>query len=203
MNSDALKKSVVICSTLIFLSSLASAQQDNLGKKEFTFSESVVQITNDSQIGFASDFSKPNLLPVWGTPVDFYNSVPIQKWIGTFGRLAIFKEGGVVQVENSNNKLSQIFSLSQNYPNPFNPVTNIKFQNPSTSYVSLKVYDILGREFVTLLNEEKSPGDYEVRLKIRRPTDDPSADGRLSSGIYFYQLRAGDFVSTKKMILMK
>ena len=93
--------------------------------------------------------------------------------------------------------------LYQNYPNPFNPSTNFKYSIPDVIstptdrgrnlYVTLTVYDILGREVATLVNEEKKPGTYEVKF-----------DGnRLSSGIYFYRLKAGSFIQTKKMILLK
>jgi hypothetical protein len=85
------------------------------------------------------------------------------------------------------------FLLSQNYPNPFNPTTRIQYQVSSISQVSLKVYDILGNEVATLVNEEKPAGSYEVEF---------NAAG-LSSGIYFYKLNAGSFVQTKKMILLK
>lgn len=85
------------------------------------------------------------------------------------------------------------FKLEQNYPNPFNPITTIKFEIPETGYVSLKIYDLLGKEISTLINELKMPGIYEVKF-----------DGtNLASGIYFYQLKSGDFVQTKKLILMK
>ena len=85
------------------------------------------------------------------------------------------------------------FKLEQNYPNPFNPATTIKFTIPTTELVSLKVYDLLGREVAMLVNEEKTPGNYEVKF-----------DGsNLASGMYIYRLQAGDFVQTKKMILMK
>jgi hypothetical protein len=92
------------------------------------------------------------------------------------------------------------FSLSQNYPNPFNPTTKIKYSNPSiistgerNLTVTLKVYDVLGREVATLVNEEKQPGVYEVEFNARK----------LSSGIYFYQLKTGTYSETKKLILMK
>jgi hypothetical protein len=93
------------------------------------------------------------------------------------------------------------FSLSQNYPNPFNPSTKIKYTIPSVTLrqaqsdrlVTLKVYDVLGNEVATLVNEAKSAGEYEVDF-------DGSA---LPSGIYFYQLAAGNFLQTKKMILLK
>jgi len=90
------------------------------------------------------------------------------------------------------------FNLSQNYPNPFNPSTKIKFSIPSNvkgemSNVMLKVYDVLGNEIATLVNEEKPAGEYEVEL---------NATG-LPSGIYLYQLKSGSFIQTKKMVLLK
>ena len=85
------------------------------------------------------------------------------------------------------------FKLSQNFPNPFNPSTSIQYAISSTQFVTLKVYDLLGREVATLVNEEKTTGSYEVEF-----------DGNnLTSGIYFYKLKAGSFVETKKMILLK
>jgi hypothetical protein len=90
------------------------------------------------------------------------------------------------------------FYLSQNYPNPFNPFTKIKFQIPGqarndNALVTLKVYDILGKEIATLVNEEKPAGEYEVEFN----------GSNLPSGIYFYQLKAGQFSQTSKMVLMK
>ncbi|MBE0572478.1 MAG: T9SS type A sorting domain-containing protein [Ignavibacteriaceae bacterium] len=93
------------------------------------------------------------------------------------------------------------YSLSNNYPNPFNPVTKIKYTIPSVTLrqaqsdilVTLKVYDILGREIATLVNEEKPAGEYEIEFNA----------ANLPSGIYFYQLRAGQYSETKKMILLK
>jgi hypothetical protein len=85
------------------------------------------------------------------------------------------------------------YALKQNYPNPFNPVTTIKYQIPELSFVTLKVYDVLGSEIITLVNEEKPVGSYEVEF---------NAAG-LPSGVYFYQLNAGEFINTKKMILLK
>jgi len=98
------------------------------------------------------------------------------------------------------------FVLSQNYPNPFNPTTSIQYAVSSRQFVSIKVFDILGNEIATLVNEEKQPGTYEVEFNIY------SDEGRnLSSGVYFYQLRIGvpetssgqGFIETKKMILIK
>jgi len=94
--------------------------------------------------------------------------------------------------------IAKDFELHQNYPNPFNPSTNIKFTIPSGRTrdhvsVQLKVYDVLGNEVATLVNEEKTTGSFEVEF---------NASG-LSSGVYFYQLRAGSYINTKKMMLMK
>ncbi|OQY74626.1 MAG: hypothetical protein B6D44_03895 [Ignavibacteriales bacterium UTCHB2] len=90
------------------------------------------------------------------------------------------------------------FSLEQNYPNPFNPSTKVSWQSPVGSWQSLKIYDILGNEVATLVNEYKPAGTYEVNFNGH------SDEGQnLSSGVYFYQLKAGDFVQTKKMIYLK
>jgi len=85
------------------------------------------------------------------------------------------------------------FSLEQNYPNPFNPTTTIKYSIGSQQLAVLKVYDVLGREVATLVNEIRQPGNYEVEFNA----------SKLSSGIYFYTLRAGDFKQVRKMIIMK
>ena len=90
------------------------------------------------------------------------------------------------------------FLLYQNYPNPFNPVTKIKYAIPSVGisfmkFVQLKIYDIFGREVETLINEEQIPGLYSVTLNL----------GNMASGVYFYKLIAGDFVETKKMLLLE
>ncbi len=85
------------------------------------------------------------------------------------------------------------YYLSQNYPNPFNPRTTIKYQIPEQGFVTIKVYDVLGSEVSTLLNEEKPVGSFKVEFDATN----------LSSGIYFYRLQAGAFVETKKMVLLK
>jgi len=89
------------------------------------------------------------------------------------------------------------FNLEQNYPNPFNPTTMIKYSVMKSGNVSLKVYDVLGNEVATLVNEEKQPGNYEVEFQST------VSNQQLASGIYFYQLRAGEFVQTKKMLLLR
>ena len=89
--------------------------------------------------------------------------------------------------------ISQHYSLNQNYPNPFNPSTRISYSIPSQSHISLKLYDVLGREVAILMNKEQPVGNYEVEFDA----------SDLTSGVYFYRIQAGDFVETKKMVLMK
>lgn len=85
------------------------------------------------------------------------------------------------------------FKLEQNFPNPFNPTTKIQYQLPQDARVTLKVYDILGSEVVTLVNEEQEAGYKEVQFN----------GSNIASGMYVYRLQAGDYISTKKMMLLK
>jgi Secretion system C-terminal sorting domain len=85
------------------------------------------------------------------------------------------------------------YSLSQNYPNPFNPTTIINYSITKPDFVTIKVYDILGREVMTLVNENKPTGNYNIKFN----------GSKLVSGIYFYRMQAGDFVQTKKLVLIK
>ena len=100
---------------------------------------------------------------------------------------------GLVVSVGEDEGLPIAYSLSQNYPNPFNPSTTIKYRIPELNFVSLKVYDVLGSEVATLVNEEKPIGSYEVELNA----------SLLPSGTYFYKLQAGSFVETKKMVLLR
>jgi hypothetical protein len=105
----------------------------------------------------------------------------------------VYGDTTTVGVEGEEPPIANEFRLEQNYPNPFNPSTVISYRLPVTSNVILKVYDVLGNEIATLFNEEKPAGEYEVEF---------NAHG-LPSGIYFYQLKTGEFIQTKKMILLK
>jgi hypothetical protein len=91
------------------------------------------------------------------------------------------------------NQLAQMFSLKQNYPNPFNPSTTISYQLPVQSHVTLKVFDVLGKEVASLVNKVEQAGNKQVNFDA----------GNLSSGVYYYTLQAGDFVDTKKFVLIK
>jgi len=98
-----------------------------------------------------------------------------------------------VSVNSINKRLPEIFKLSQNYPNPFNPITTISYQIPENSPVTLKIYNLAGREIATLINENQSVGIYTVEW---------NAEG-LPSGMYIYQLKAGSFSQTRKLIQQK
>ena len=116
-----------------------------------------------------------------------------------------FKNGNPVSTDNEEGKVYS-FTLEQNYPNPFNPTTKIKFTVPNISmggtkqsqFVTLKIYDILGNEIATLVSEEKLAGEFEVEFNNQ-------SRNRLNmtSGVYYYQLKAGDLIETKKMMLLK
>jgi hypothetical protein len=104
--------------------------------------------------------------------------------------------GGTFEYSNEilvNVTASLEFTLDQNFPNPFNPSTLIKYSIPNSYQVSLKIFNTLGQEMETLVNEEKQVGTYEVNWNA----------SNLQSGVYFYRLQAGSFVQTRKMILLK
>ncbi len=99
----------------------------------------------------------------------------------------------IVGEKTVNLKLPEHFNLKQNFPNPFNPSTTIDFTIPQSSFINLKVYNVLGEEVATLVNETKASGNYEVNFNA----------ANLSSGIYFYKLQAGSLTESKKMVLLK
>jgi len=102
--------------------------------------------------------------------------------------------GATTAIGESGGTESQLtYELSQNYPNPFNPTTRIRFTIPDRIHVSLQVFNVLGQEVVSLVNEEKAPGVYDVKFDAKN----------LSSGAYFYLLRAGAYVQLKKLLILK
>ena len=119
--------------------------------------------------------------------------------------LTVYSDGGIKQIlltgigkddaVNVEDEITTplVFALEQNYPNPFNPSTKIKWQSPTNSWQTLKVYDVLGNEVATLINESKPAGTFEVEWNA----------SALSSGIYLYRLQIGYFIETKKMIVLK
>ncbi|MCO6473803.1 MAG: T9SS type A sorting domain-containing protein, partial [Melioribacteraceae bacterium] len=119
-------------------------------------------------------------------------------WCGTFNNEQDVYYGRIntsviVGIKDSENIIPSEFVLSQNYPNPFNPSTVISYQLSENSKVSLKIYDVLGREIATIVNKQLQPGEYEVEFNAED----------LSSGVYYYRLEAGSYNHTKKMILLR
>jgi len=149
--------------------------------------------------------------PIDPIEIAWYDTYPINNVNAFIGAWGIFmfpskkiiasnKEDGlwVVQLQNTtdiklNSSVVTEYSLSQNFPNPFNPKTVISYELPVTGNAKLKVFDVLGNEVAVLVNEKQNPGSYSVEF-----------DGSsFASGVYFYKLTAGDFVETKRMILLK
>ncbi|UCF64016.1 MAG: T9SS type A sorting domain-containing protein [bacterium] len=123
----------------------------------------------------------------------FDNTIPF-----TLGpNASISYEGGSllipVGIEEPASEIPKVFALYQNYPNPFNPATTIRYAVPRTSQVVVKIYDILGREVAELVNDQQNAGEYDIIWNAQK----------FASGIYYYRMTAGDFVSVKKLVLMK
>ncbi|MCH7964785.1 MAG: T9SS type A sorting domain-containing protein [Bacteroidetes bacterium] len=145
-------------------------------------------------------------LPIYFGPTGFFDDrnmknifiEPIRKELFLGTAEGIYKTTVITSVNEYDKKVLD-FSLSQNYPNPFNPITTITYQIPKTSFVTIKVYDVLGNEIATLVNEEQPAGSYEVEFQS---AIGPATAG-LASGMYFYQLKVGNYVETKKMLLLK
>jgi hypothetical protein len=105
----------------------------------------------------------------------------------------IIGASSVSGIEDENYFIPDKFVLYQSYPNPFNPSTTIKYSIPNSDVVSLRVFDILGREVEILVDEYKAAGSYSIEFNA----------SKFASGVYFYQLRSGEFVESKKMILLR
>ena len=135
---------------------------------------------NDNEGGVGADKTlKMHKFTSSGTVVDTFGIV----------HTTILTPDGIEKLD----ELPTVFALAQNYPNPFNPETSIRFSVPQESFVTVKVFNTLGEEVMTLVNEAKTAGTYNVSFNAKN----------LTSGIYFYSIKANDFTSTKKMILMK
>jgi hypothetical protein len=114
------------------------------------------------------------------------------------GDTSISLNNAHILIRKIETELPSKFELYQNYPNPFNPTTNIKFQITNNGFVSLKVYDISGKEIATLVNEDLKAGTYEVSFSIKQ-----YSINQISSGIYFYRLKTENNILTKNMLLLK
>ena len=166
--------------------------QNMKGQTTFTTSD-FIPARGSSIISF--DWKIPNNTP--DNPriyvvLDPNNSFPEIHASNNIGWKVLHIQSGVTAVQNENT-VPRTFVLEQNYPNPFNPTTTIEYTIPQSRFVSLKVYDILGREVKTLVNQQELPGNYKVQFN----------GSELASGVYFYRIEAGEFISTKKFLLLK
>jgi hypothetical protein len=132
------------------------------------------------------------------TLIEFYNGSNDAGtiWVGYDGadkKLYFDRYGAVTRVPNNGTVVADKYSLSQNYPNPFNPETKIDFTIPKNGFVSIKIYDITGKEIYTLVSSNMNKGSYSVDFNA----------SNISTGIYFYKITSGSFTDTKKMILIK
>ncbi len=131
---------------------------------------------------------------LWGVDVATLNNGCGIGWaVGDSGKIIRINVDSLVGISSNGNGIPNIYRLEQNYPNPFNPSTKIAYELPKAGLVSMVVFDILGREVATLVNEVKPAGKYSVNFNA----------SSLASGVYFYRITAGDFTESKKMLLIK
>ena len=169
----------------------------------------------ETQVGWLNTRGSDYRILITTGPFDLYENDPVTIIVGyTIGRgnspensVTVAKlqsqfvqqfyksnfDDNLVSVEDEIDNIPSEFILHQNYPNPFNPSTKISWQSPVSGHQTLKVYDVLGNEVATLVNEHRNAGSYEVDFNA----------SALSSGVYFYRIQAGDFIETKKMMLVK
>ncbi|MDH3268328.1 MAG: right-handed parallel beta-helix repeat-containing protein [Ignavibacteria bacterium] len=160
-------------------------------------------LTDVASIG--DNYSIITLLPVHDSPqiIDVGENrpdLPPTDFLGNARIINAIVDIGAVEIDTSVNFTEDLtldvpkeFVLLQNYPNPFNPVTTINYLIPELSFVTIKVFDVLGSEVTILINEEKTIGNYEVEFNA----------ATLPSGVYFYQLKAGNYIETRKMVLLR
>lgn len=155
-----------------------------------SFDADLTSLEGGAAVVFASGFYSPNN----------DNNGPAFGLFAALPNGAVVEFGSVTSVASESVLTPTEFTLLQNYPNPFNPSTKINFSIPNNEFVSLKVFDILGNEIATLINQEMSSGSYSFNFDA---SNLPNGNTGLSSGIYLYQLKAGNFSQTRKMNLIK
>ena len=173
------------------------ATASSINNSGFEIEKSYKNVETWETIGFVKNHGDPNSLVEYSYIDMTMHSFPVVRYrLKAIDHDGSFKYSEMIEI----NTIPLSYELSQNYPNPFNPSTKIRYsipisQNPSKggTLVQLKVYDILGNEVATLVNEEKEPGNYEVEF----------SRSDLASGIYVYQLNTNNFTTTKKMVLMR
>jgi hypothetical protein len=174
----------------------------------------VVWYENDGNENFTDHIITSDVLsPLSVFAIDVDNDTDIDVLSASYwdDKIAWYENIGIVSVDEISSDTPTEYILSQNYPNPFNPITTINYQIPEVSFVTIKVYDVLGNEIATLVNEEKPAGSYEIEFSATGGSASGGDAYNLTSGIYFYQLHAGDpssssgqdYIETKKMVIIK
>ncbi|MFA6597760.1 MAG: CotH kinase family protein [Ignavibacteriaceae bacterium] len=164
----------------------------------FNFIDSLKTVANEARI---RNYQRWPILGIYVWPNYYIGKTYddeityFKNWITTRFSWMDKELGKLVDVEEAAQERPSAFELFQNYPNPFNPETVISYRLSEFSKVSLKIYDMLGNEMISLVDKMQQAGTYRVALKSQK--------SELSSGVYFYQLRAGNFVQTRKMILLR
>jgi hypothetical protein len=157
-----------------------------------------IQDTIYWEFGYTANESSPEWDTIYSCGLSLvWDSIPDFRDRWNFGPKFPVK---ILTITHADKNLNQPndFVLYQNYPNPFNPVTSIQYEISSRQFVTLKVYDLLGKEVATLVNEELETGIYKVEFNVAQVSRP-----EITSGIYFYRLEAGNYTETKKMILLK
>jgi len=176
----------------VFLEWKTASELNHYG---FEIEKSYLKSDAWDKIGFVESYGDPSSLVEYSFTDNTFHRFPVVRYrLKSIDNDGSFQYSDVVEINTG----STSYELSQNYPNPFNPSTKIKFTIPSvgkqnTVPVQLKVYDILGNEVASLVDEEKEPGVHEVEFSA----------ANLASGIYIYRMQAAEFVETKKMILLR
>jgi YVTN family beta-propeller protein len=147
---------------------------------------SVIDVTSNTVVTTINVGNGPYGIAVDQTTNKVYVTNQNDKTISIIGR-------SVTSVKQISQLMPDHFALSQNYPNPMNPSTTISFNLPVKSFVSLKVFDMLGREVASIISQELPAGTYARQWNA----------GKMSSGVYFYRLQAGSFTQTKRLVLLK
>jgi plastocyanin len=210
-----MKYGVALCMVLMFGSSAAYAKTHKITSVGFTFTPSTLTVSPGDTIQFVlstmhdavqvseATWNADGNTPNGGFSVPFGGGSIVLTAVGThyyvclphatFGMKAVITVASPTSVATAGYGIPQSCSLSQNYPNPFNPSTTIKYELSTQSYVSLKVFDVLGREVATLMNGEQSAGYKSVVWNA----------ANVPSGVYFYRLTAGTFTEVKKVVINK
>ncbi|MCL6495819.1 MAG: T9SS type A sorting domain-containing protein [Ignavibacterium sp.] len=165
----------------------------SLGQGYYFFGENILRVLLYDRMGIKTVRSGNNFVAHLPFPISNPENVSVEKLILiSVGNERLLDNKLEIKLGNPP-PLPIEFKLFQNFPNPFNPNTRIAYSIPQDVQVTLKVYDLLGNEIQTLVDEPQQQNYYEVQFNAEN----------LSSGVYFYQLKAGDFIQTKKMVLLR